>query len=113
MVASNKIIIVYIEAAVTNNTTSRKANSAKSDYLLPYSPSDECYNDATDLSNHMVDQGRDADMTQGILQCNQGMKQGKPRPPSRTRREPLRKELQIKDPTWSGLHDDRREQFQR
>ena len=30
-----------LEAAVTNNTTSHKANSAESDILLPYSPLDE------------------------------------------------------------------------
>ena len=35
------------------------------------------------------------------------MKQGKPRPSSRSRRqEPLCKELQIKEPTWSELEDD-------
>ena len=30
-----------LEAAVTDNTTSRKANSAESGYLSPYSPTDE------------------------------------------------------------------------
>ena len=82
-----------LEAAVTNNTTSRKANIAKLDYLLLYSPSDEYYNDATILSNYMVDQRGDVNMIQDVLQCNQAMKQGKPCPPPQTRREPLRKEL--------------------
>ena len=36
------------------------------------------------------------------------MKQGKPRLTSRTRQEPLHKELQIKEPTWGGLEDDTR-----
>ena len=36
------------------------------------------------------------------------MKQGKSRPPPRTRREPMRKELQIKDPAWSELKPDTR-----
>ena len=67
-----------LEVAVTDNTTSRKANVAESDYLLPYSPSDECYNDASDLSSYMVDRGGDMNMMQDILQCNQAIKQGKP-----------------------------------
>ena len=46
-------------------------------------------------------------MVQDVLICNQALKQGKPRPPSRSRRrEPLCKELQIKEPTWSELEDD-------
>ena len=56
-----------LEAAVTNNTTSRKENVAESNYLLPYSPSDECYNDAIELSSYMVDQGGDEDMIQDTL----------------------------------------------
>ena len=88
-----------LEAAVTDNTTSRKANVAESDYLLPYSPSDECYNDASELLSYMIDQGGDIDMIQGVFQCNQDIKQVKPRPPPRTRREPLHKGLQIKNPT--------------
>ena len=68
-----------LEAAIIDNTTSQKANAAESDYLLlPYSPSDKCYNNATALSSYMVDQGEDVDMIQDILQCNQAMKQGKP-----------------------------------
>ena len=64
-------------AAVTNNTTSQKENVAESDYLIPYSLSDECYNDAAELSSYMVDRGRDVDMIQDVLQCNQAMKQKK------------------------------------
>ena len=66
--------------------------------MQPYSPPDTYYNDATDLSTYMIDQGEDVDMIQVVLQCNQAMKQGKPRPPPRTRQEPLRQELRIKDP---------------
>ena len=54
----------------------------------------------------MIDQGEDVDMIQDVLQFNQSMKQGKPCPPSRTRRGPLHQELRIKEPTWSGLYDD-------
>ena len=98
-----------LEAAITDNTTSRKANAAESDYLLPYSHTDECYNNDTELSSYMVDQGGDVDMIQGVLQCNQAMKQGKPCLPPRTRREPIRKELQTKDPIWSELKSDTRQ----
>ena len=88
-----KYILRYakkLKAAVTDNTTSCKANVAKSDYLLPYSPSDECYNNATELSYYMVYREGDVDIFQVILQCNQAMKQGKPRLPPQTLREPLR-----------------------
>ena len=57
-----------LEAAVANNTSSRKANSAESDYLTPYSPSDSCYSNATDLLTFMSDQGDDVDMIQDVLQ---------------------------------------------
>ena len=81
--------------------------------MQPYSPSDTCYNDATNLSTYMVDRGEDVDMIQDVLQCSQAMKQGKPRPPPRTRQEPLRQELQIKDPTWSELKLDIRQSWAR
>ena len=73
-----------LEPAIANNTPSRKANSAESDYLQPYSPcssSDACYNNATELSTYMIDQEIDVDMMQDLLQCNQAMKEGKPCPP--------------------------------
>ena len=79
-----------LEAAITNNTTSRKANVVESDYLLQYSPLDKCYNNATELSYYMVYREGDVDIFQVILQCNQAMKQGKPRLPPQTLREPLR-----------------------
>ena len=59
----------------------------------------------------MIDQGEDVDMIHDVIQCNQAMKQGEPRPPPRTRREPLHKELQIKDPIWSGLKPDTRQSW--
>ena len=82
-----------LEASVTDNNTSRKANAAESDYLQPYSPSDAYYDDATDLSSYMIDRGGDVDMIHDVLQCNQAMKQGKPYPAPRTHRESLRQEL--------------------
>ena len=85
-----------LEAAVAkNNTPSRKANLAESDYFKPYSPSDSCYSNATNLLTYMSDQGDDLDMIQDMLQCHQAMKEGRPRPPARTRREPLRQDLRI------------------
>ena len=56
-----------LEAAVTDNTTSLKAKAAESDYLQPYSPSNACYNDATELSPYMIDRGEDVDIIQDIL----------------------------------------------
>ena len=102
-----------LEAAVTDNITNQKANAAESDYLQPYSPSDACYNDATKLSTYMIERGEDVDMIQDVLQCNQAMNQGKPRPPPITRQEPLCQELRIKDPTWSGLKPNTRQSWAR
>ena len=73
-----------LEAAVTDNTTSRKANSAESSYLSPYSPSDEQYNDTTELLSYMEDQG-DVEMIHDVLLCSQALKQGKLRLPPRSR----------------------------
>ena len=56
-----------LEAAVTDNNTSQKANAAESDYLQPYSPSDAWYNEATELSTYMIDRGEDVDIIQDIL----------------------------------------------
>ena len=67
-----------LEAAVANNTSSQKAKSAESDYSLPYSLSDACYNNATELSTYIIDQGEVVDIIQDVLQCNQARKQGKP-----------------------------------
>ena len=69
-----------LEASVSDNTTSRKANSAESHFLSQYAPSDDCFDDATDLSTFMADQGQDVDYIHHILQCNQAMKQGKSQP---------------------------------
>ena len=58
-------MLVYtkkLEAASTNNTTSRKANVAESDYLQPYSPSDEYYDDEAELSTFMVNREGDVGM---------------------------------------------------
>ena len=88
-----------LEAAVIDNTTSRKENVAKSNYLLPYSPSDKYYDNDAELSSYMVDRGEDVDTIQNVLQCNRAIKQGKPCPPPRTRRKPPWKKFQIKDPT--------------
>mmetsp|Transcript_17155 Transcript_17155/g.19339 ORF Transcript_17155/g.19339 Transcript_17155/m.19339 type:complete len:156 (+) Transcript_17155:1110-1577(+) len=67
--------------AINNNLMSLKANIAESDNMQPYSPSDECYNEAADLSNYMAYQGNDVDMIQDVLLCNTAMKQEKPFPP--------------------------------
>ena len=55
----------------------------------------------------MVNQ--DVDMIQYTLECNQALKEGKPRPPRRIRREPVCDELKIQNPAWSGLQGDFRE----
>mmetsp|Transcript_41755 Transcript_41755/g.46613 ORF Transcript_41755/g.46613 Transcript_41755/m.46613 type:complete len:100 (+) Transcript_41755:154-453(+) len=74
-----------VEAAITNNTTSRKANSTNSSYLSPYSPSDDQYEDTTELNSYMGEQG-DVDVIHDVLLCSRAMKERKPRPPSRSRR---------------------------
>ena len=88
-----------LEAAIKDNTPSQKANSSETDYLTPYTPLDSCYSNATNLSTYMSDRGDDVDMIQDVLQCHQAMKEGRPRPPPRTRQEPIREELRIQNPT--------------
>ena len=95
-----------LKAAVEDNTPSLKVNSSGTNYLTPYSPSDPFFSHATDLSAYMSDRGHDVDMIQDVLHCHQAMKQGRPRPPPRTRREPVRDELKIRNSTWSGLQGD-------
>ena len=56
-----------LEDAITNNTTSCKANVAEFGYMQPYSPSDEYYDDTADLLNYMAHQGADDDMIQDVL----------------------------------------------
>ena len=98
-----------LEAGITENTTSRKANSAESSYLSPYSPSDDQYEDATELYSYMGERG-DVDAILDFLLCSKALKEGKPRPPSRSRRqEPPREELKIKQPIWSKLRKETRD----
>ena len=74
-----------VEAAIHDDTTSRKANSANSDYLLPYSHDDDLYKNASDLKLYMGERG-DVDMIHDILLCNKALNEGKARPQSRSRR---------------------------
>ena len=95
-----------IEVSIVTNTTTRKANSSETDFLTPNSSPDPYFSHATDLSTYMVNQ--DVDMIQYTLECNQVLKEGRPRPPRRTRRKLVCKELKILNPTWAGLQDDLR-----
>ena len=48
-----------LEASVVNNTSTRKANSAETDYLSQNSPSDPDCHQASDLSAYMGVQDED------------------------------------------------------
>ena len=74
-----------VEAAIHNDTTSRKANSATSSYFSPYSPDDDLYKNATDLSSYMGERG-DVDTIHDVLLCNKAFNEGIARPQSRSRR---------------------------
>ena len=86
-----------IEASIINNTTTTKANSSETDYLTPYSSSDPFYNDTINLTSYMVNQ--DVAMIPDILQCNQVLKEERPRLPQRARQESVQNELKIQNPT--------------
>ena len=58
-----------VEAAITDDTTSRKANNADSSYLSPYSPDDDQYENATDMNSYMGERG-DVDTTHDVLLCH-------------------------------------------
>ena len=74
-----------VEAAINNDTTGQKANNAESDYLSPYSPDDDLYENASELKSYMGERG-DVDMIHDILLCNQALNEGKARPQSCSRR---------------------------
>ena len=92
-----------LDEGALNNTT-LKANKSQSNYMESYEPQDSYFDDATDLSAYMGEQ-TDVDELQHTLLCNQAMREGKPRPPRKLRRErlPIRPELQIKGPLWSDI----------
>ena len=82
----------------------RKENTSETNHLTPNSPLDPFFSHATDLSTYMVNQ--DVDMIQYTLECNQALKEGRPRPPKRTRRDLVHEELKIQNPTRAGLQGD-------
>ena len=92
-----------LDEGALNNTT-LKANKSQSNYMESYEPQDLYFDDAADLSAYMGEQ-TDVDELQHTLLCNQAMREGKPRPPCKLRRErrPIRPELQIKGPLWSDI----------
>ena len=52
----------------------------------------------------------DVDAIHDFLLCSKALKEGKPRPPPRTRRRvPPREELKIKQPTWRNLKKETRD----
>ena len=80
----------------------RKVNVADNTYYMDsYLPDDPYYNEATDLSTYMGNLG-DVDALQHTLQCNAAMREGKPMPKQKLRREkrPIQPDLQIKAPLW-------------
>ena len=95
-----------LEVSVINNTLTKKANSSETEYLTLNSLSDPFFDQATDLSTYMVN--RDVDMVQYTLECNQALKEGRPRPPRRTQRESVQDELKIQNPVLGELHRDLR-----
>ena len=95
-----------MEVSVESNTPALKANSSETDYLTQNSPSDPKFSQASDLSSFMGNQV--VDMVQYTLECNQAMKEGKPRPPQRTRRAPAQEEFKIQNLTWERLDPDLR-----
>ena len=50
------------EDSIINNCSSRKVNVAETDFLEPYTPVDDHYAEATDLSLYMGAQGIDVDI---------------------------------------------------
>ena len=92
-----------LDEGALNNTT-LKANKTQVYYMESYAPQDSYFDDAADLSAYMGEQ-TDVDELQHTLLCNQAMREGKPRPARKLRRERrhIRPELQIKGPLWSNI----------
>ena len=76
------------------NNTNRKANKMNTYDMDSYDANDSYYDEATDLSTYMGNLG-DVGALQHTLQCNQAMREGRPRPKPKLRRErrPIRPEL--------------------
>ena len=64
------------ESSIDNSC--RKVNIADTHSMLLYIPEDSYYDEATDLATYMG--GQDVDMIHSMLQCNQTLQEGKPRP---------------------------------
>ena len=85
-----------LEDSDIDNCLDEKVNVAESDYIQPYSPSDDNHDTATGLSLYMEVRGGDIGMIYGVLNCSKALQQGKYRPQERARqspRESLRKDL--------------------
>lgn len=77
-----------LEDSIINNSSSLKVNVVKTDFLEPYTPADDHYTEAIDLSLYMGAQGTDVDMIHGFLNCKKTLQQGKPCQKDRARRSP-------------------------
>ena len=68
-----------------------------------YLPEDSYYVETTDLAAYMGEQ--DIDMIHSMLKCNQGLRDGnpRPRPQLRRKRKPNRPELQTKGSVWTDI----------
>ena len=55
-----------LEVGVGDNTPNLKTNSAGSDYIKSHTPSDTCYDNATNLSTYMTDKEEDVDIIQEV-----------------------------------------------
>ena len=92
-----------LDKGALNNTT-LKANKTQAYYMESYAPQDSYFEDATNLSAYMGEQSN-VDELQHTLLCNQAIREGKPQPARKLRRErrPIQPELQIKGPLWANI----------
>ena len=62
-----------LEDIIIRNSLSRKVNVAETDFLVPYSPADDNYAKAPDLSSYMGARVMDVGMIKDILNCNKAL----------------------------------------
>lgn len=77
-----------LDDSIIDNYTSQEVNMVKTDFLHPYSYTDDNYPKELDLSSYMGARGMDVDMIHDVLICNKALQQVKPRLKEQARRSP-------------------------
>ena len=62
-----------LEDSIIDNSSSQKVNVGETDFLQPYTPADDKYGEASDLSLYMGAQGMDVNMIHDVLKYSKAL----------------------------------------